>query len=162
MLLLLADEYRQPVPSLRSNPGSLTMGLAEADPRQLAPSVGTTQVGIMISAVPSSASYNSRVRARSNPPEELKIIANLSITSPRSLGPQLDQVQYLGDYTSRHRRKRTRRSRRRAQATTAKPTRTLEQVQELCAEIPLEESQRATEASPATRRPAITRTPAAG
>src|SRR3954470_17855933 len=74
------------------------MGFAEADPRQLAPSVGTTLVGITISAVPSPASYNSRVRARSNPPEELKIIANLSIAPPRSLGPQLDQVQYSSDY----------------------------------------------------------------
>src|SRR3954466_7447565 len=123
-----------------TNPGSLTMGFAEADPRQLAPSVGTTQVGITISTAPSPASYNSRVRARSNPPEELKIIANLSIAPPRSLGPQLDQVQYLGDYQSRHRRKKTRRSRRRPKATTAKPTRTLEQAQEFCAEIPLEES----------------------
>src|SRR3954471_10064242 len=125
VLLLLADEYRQPVPSLRSNPGSLTMGFAEADPRQLAPSVGTTQVGITISAVPSPASHNSRARTRSSPLEEFKFIANLSIAPPRSLGPQLDQVQYFGDYQSRHQRKRTRRPRRRAQATIAKPTRTL-------------------------------------
>src|SRR3954471_14492405 len=91
VLLLLANEYRQPVPSLRSNPGSLTMGFAEADPRQLAPYVGTTQVGITLLAAPSPASYNSRVRSRSNPPEELKIIANLSIAPPRLLGLQLDQ-----------------------------------------------------------------------
>src|SRR4051812_33237822 len=124
------------------------MGFAEADPCQLAPSVGTKQVGITISAVPSPASYNSRVRARSNPPaepwlgppEELKIVANLSIAPPRSLGPQLDQVQYYGDYQSHHRRKRTRRSRRRAQATSARPTKTLEKAQGFCAEIPLEES----------------------
>src|SRR3954469_16919341 len=32
------------------NLGSLTMGFTETDPRQLAPSVGTTQVGITISA----------------------------------------------------------------------------------------------------------------
>src|SRR3954465_8219983 len=38
----------------------------------------------------------------------------------------------------------------------------LEQVQEFCAEIPLEESQHAKVTSPATRRPAATRTPAAG
>src|SRR3954466_5936897 len=45
-----------------TNPGSLTMGFAGVDPRQLAPSVGTMQVGITISAVPSSASCNSRAR----------------------------------------------------------------------------------------------------
>ena len=33
-----------------TNPGSLTMGFAGVNPRQLAPSVGTTQVGITISA----------------------------------------------------------------------------------------------------------------
>src|SRR4051812_43612320 len=82
------------------------MGFVDADPRQLAPTVGATQVGITISAVPSPASHNSRFRARSNPPEELKIIANLSIAPPRSLGPQLDQVQYYGDYQSRHRQKK--------------------------------------------------------
>src|SRR4051812_34547122 len=98
------------------------MGFAEADPRQLAPSMGTTQVGITISAVPSPASCSSRARARSNPPEELKIIANLSIVPIRSLGPQLDQVQYSGDYQSHHRRQRTQRPRRRAQATTTRPT----------------------------------------
>src|SRR3954469_9767207 len=35
----------QPVP-LMTNPGSLTMGFAGVHPRQLAPSMGTTQVGI--------------------------------------------------------------------------------------------------------------------
>src|SRR3954471_11429577 len=33
-----------------SNTGSLTMGFARVNPRQLAPTVGTTQVGIKISA----------------------------------------------------------------------------------------------------------------
>src|SRR4051812_30494088 len=127
--------------SLRSNPGSLTMGFAEADPLQLAPTVGTTQVGITISAVPSPTSHNSRTRTRSSPLEEFKFIANLSIAPPGSLGQQLDQVQNFGDYQSRHRRKRTRRSRSRAQATTAKPTRTLEQAHKFCAGNPLEESQ---------------------
>src|SRR4051812_25003252 len=42
-----------------TNPGSLTMGFAEADPRQLAPSVGTAQVGITISAASSSTSTNT-------------------------------------------------------------------------------------------------------
>src|SRR4051812_34536272 len=41
------------------NPGYLTMGFAEANPRQLAPTVGMTQVGIMISAVPPSATVDS-------------------------------------------------------------------------------------------------------
>src|ERR1041385_7799246 len=53
VLLLLADEYRPTCSFSMINPGSLTMGFAEADPRQLASSVGTTQVGITISAVPS-------------------------------------------------------------------------------------------------------------
>ena len=35
------------------------MGFAEADPRQLAPSVGTSQVGITITTAPSSASIKS-------------------------------------------------------------------------------------------------------
>src|ERR1041385_2392590 len=38
-----------------TNPGSLTMGFAAVHPRQLAPSVGTAQVGNAISAAPSSA-----------------------------------------------------------------------------------------------------------
>src|SRR3954466_14322048 len=52
---------------LQSNPGFLTMGFAEINPRQLAPTVGKMQVEITISAVPSSAKHNSRTRARSNP-----------------------------------------------------------------------------------------------
>src|SRR4051812_7610767 len=99
------------------------MGFAEADPHKLAPSVGTTQVGITISAVPSPASHNSRALTRSSPLEEFKFIANLCIAPPRSLGPELDQAQHFGDSQSRHRRRRPRRSRRRAQAMTAKPTR---------------------------------------
>src|ERR1041385_4360632 len=79
-----------------TNPGSLTMGFAGVDPRQLAPSVGTKQVGITISAVPSSASYNSRARTRCNPPEEFKIKANISAAPSRSLGLQLCQDQYYG------------------------------------------------------------------
>ena len=123
------------------------MGFAEADPRQLAPSVGTTQVGITISAVPSPANHNSRAPTRSSPLKEFKFIANLSIAPPRSLGPQLDQAQHFGDYQSCHRRKRTRRPRRQARG--------------LYEGIPLEGSQRATQDPPATRRPVATRTPAA-
>src|ERR1041385_1145062 len=59
VLLLLADEYRPTCTFSMTNPGSLTMGFPGADPRQLASSVGTTQVGIMISAVSSPARYNS-------------------------------------------------------------------------------------------------------
>src|SRR3954464_12757357 len=72
VLLLLADEYRPTCAISLTNPGSLTMEYAEADPRQLAPSVGTTQVGITISAVLSSASHDSRARARSSPLQEFK------------------------------------------------------------------------------------------
>src|ERR1041385_7693899 len=66
-----------------TKPGSLTMGFAGVDLRQLAPSVGTTQVGITISAVQSSASYNSRARTRSNPLEGFKITADISATPSR-------------------------------------------------------------------------------
>src|SRR4051812_20121784 len=95
----------QPVP-LMTNPGSLTMGFAGVDPRQLAPSVGTTQVGITILAVPSSA------RSRSNQPEELKITANISAALPRSLGLQLCQEQYYGDGQAHRQRRRNRRPKR--------------------------------------------------
>src|ERR1041385_2147208 len=53
VLLLLADEYRPTCFFSMTNPGSLTMGFAEVDPRQLAPSVGTQQVGTAISAASS-------------------------------------------------------------------------------------------------------------
>src|ERR1043165_4889344 len=86
----------QPVP-LMTNPGSLTMGFAGVDPCQLAPSVGTTQVGITVSTVPSSASHNSRERTRSSPLEGFKITANISATPSRSLGLQLGQDQYYGN-----------------------------------------------------------------
>src|SRR4051812_8964651 len=79
-----------------TNPGSLTMVFSGVDPRQLAPSVANTQVGITILAVPSSASRNSKARFRSNQPEEFKITANISAAPSRSLGLQLCQDQYYG------------------------------------------------------------------
>src|SRR3954464_13338356 len=72
VLLLLADEYRPTCAISMTNPGSLTMGFTEADPRQLASSMGTTQVGITISVVPSPASRDSRTRTRSSALVELK------------------------------------------------------------------------------------------
>src|SRR4051812_10493973 len=129
------------------NPGSLTMGFAEADPRLLVPSVGTTQVGITISAVPSSANHDSRARARSNPLEELKFTTSISVAAPRSLGPQPDQAQYLGDCQIHRRRRRTRRFRRQARG--------------LYAGVPLKESPREAETLPATQQPTATWTPTA-
>src|ERR1041385_557734 len=73
VLLLLAIEYRPTCAVSMTNPGSLTMGFAGVDPRQLAPSVGTTQVGITVSAVLSSADQDSRARTRSSPLEEFKV-----------------------------------------------------------------------------------------
>src|SRR3954470_11105259 len=73
VLLLLADEYRPTCAFSMTNPGSLTMGFSGADPRQLVPSVGTTQVGITISAVPPSANQDPRSRTRSSLLEEFKI-----------------------------------------------------------------------------------------
>src|ERR1041385_1477037 len=89
----------QPVP-LMINPGSLTMGFAGADPRQLAPFVGTTQVGITISAVPPSANQDSRTRTRSSPLEEFKFTTSISIAPSRSPSLQSNQVQHPNDHRS--------------------------------------------------------------
>src|ERR1041385_3589088 len=97
-----------------TNPGSLTMGFAEADPRQLVPSVGTTQVGITILAVPPSADQDSRTRTRSRPLEKFKITTSISIVSSRSPSLQPNQVQHLDDHQIHRRWKRTRRIRRQA------------------------------------------------
>src|ERR1043165_7933189 len=131
----------QPMP-LMTNPGSLTMGFAGVDPRQLAPSVGTTQVGIMISAVPSSAGHNPRARSRSNPLEGFKITANISAAPPRSLGLQLCQDQRHGDSQAQHQQRRNRRARRTARG--------------LYEGVPLDEPRHAVEDSPAIRRPTPT------
>src|SRR3954466_15602918 len=122
-----------------TNPGSLTMGFVGVDPRQLVPSVGTTQVGITISAVPSSA--------RSNHPEEIKITANISAALSRPLGLQPCQDQYYGGGQVHHRRRRNRRPRRAARG--------------LYEGIPLGEPQDAAQGSPIARRPTVTRAPAA-
>src|ERR1041385_6357593 len=64
-ILLLADELIvQPVP-LMTNPGSLAMGFAGVNPRQLAPSVGTAQVGRTISAA--SSTYSTPTGATTSP-----------------------------------------------------------------------------------------------
>src|SRR3954463_2523460 len=89
-----------------TNPGSLTMGFAGVDPRKLAPFVGTAQVGITISAVPSSA------RSRSNQPKELKITANISAALPRTLSLQLCQDQYCDSGQAHRQRRRNRRPKR--------------------------------------------------
>src|ERR1041385_2280690 len=95
-----------------TNPGSLTMGFAGVDPRQLAPSMGTTQVGITILEVPPSADQDSRTRTRSSLLEEFKIPTSISIISSRPSSLQPSQVQHLDDCQIHRRRKRTRRSRR--------------------------------------------------
>ena len=59
VLLLLADEYRPTCTFSMTNQGSLTMGFPGADPRQLAPSVGTTQVRIAISTASSPAAIEA-------------------------------------------------------------------------------------------------------
>src|ERR1041384_7301408 len=120
-----------------TNPGSLTMGFAGVDPHQLAPSVGTTQVGITISAVPSSANHNSRARTRSSPLEGFKITTNISAAPSRSLGIQLCQDQYYGNGQVQRQQRRNRRPRRTARG--------------FDEGIPLDEPRRATKASPAIR-----------
>src|ERR1041385_6144960 len=130
-----------------TNPGSLTMEFAGVHPRQLAPSVGTTQVGISISAVPSSARHNSRARTRCNPPEEFKITANISAAPARSLSLQPFQDQYYGGNRAHRQRKRTRRPKRKARG--------------FHMEIPIDELQHEAEDLPTTRRPTATQAPAA-
>src|SRR4051794_29888653 len=107
--------------SLQLNPGFPTMGFAEVNPRQLAPTVGTRQVGITISVAPPSANRKSRTRARSNPLEELRFIASLSIAPPRALDRRLRQNQSFGDYQSRTQRKKIRRHNRRTKTTASSP-----------------------------------------
>src|SRR3954463_12403096 len=77
-VLLFADELIvQPV-FPPTNPGSLTMGFAGVDPRQLAPSVGTTHVGNTISAVSSSTTQaGSTTRTGSGLFESLGFTAHL-------------------------------------------------------------------------------------
>src|SRR4051812_46400790 len=74
-----------------TNPGSLTMGFAGADPRQLPPSVGTSQVGIAISAASSltlvkaatsSALIDSTARADFDLFGSLGFMAHLSALRP--------------------------------------------------------------------------------
>src|ERR1043165_7909251 len=120
-----------------TNPGSLTMGFSGVDPRQLAPSMGTTQVEITISAVPSSASRNSKARFRSNPPEEFKITANISTAPSRSLGLQLCQDQYYDGKRVHRQRRRNRRPKI--------------QTRSFYEGIPLDEPQHTAEDSPTTR-----------
>src|ERR1041385_8136568 len=68
-----------------TNPGSLTMGFAGVDPRQLAPSVGAVQVGNAISASSSSSSsalIDSAAPADSNLFESLEFMAHLPALQP--------------------------------------------------------------------------------
>src|SRR4051812_19514376 len=130
-----------------TNPGSLTMGFAGVDPRQLAPSVGTTQVGITISAVPSSANYNSRARTRSSPLEGFKITADISATPSRPLELPLCQDRYYGNGRVQRQRRRNRRLRRTARG--------------LYEGIQLDEPRRAAEESQIFRQPTTARAPVA-
>src|SRR3954467_12024860 len=67
-----------------TNPGSLTMGFAGVDPRQLAPSMGTAQVGNAISAASStsSAPIDSTIQADSDLFGSLGFTAHLSTLQP--------------------------------------------------------------------------------
>src|SRR4051812_47020807 len=124
-----------------SNPASLTMGFAGVHPRQLAPTVGTTQVGITISAVPFS------LRARSNQPEEIKITTSITTTPSRPLLLQPCQDQYYGSDRVHNRQRRNRRPRRAARG--------------LYEGVPLDELRYAADESPITRRPTAARALAA-
>src|SRR4051812_10050987 len=67
-----------------TNPGFLTMGFVGVDPRQLAPSVGTTQVGSAISAASStsSAPIDPTTHAESDLFGSLGCTAHLSTLRP--------------------------------------------------------------------------------
>src|SRR4051812_32880932 len=130
-----------------TNPGSLTMGFAGVDPRQLAPSVGTTHVGITISAVPSPTSHNSRARTISSPLEGFKITTNISAAPSRPLWLQLCRDQYYNNGQVQRQQRRNRRPRR--------------AVRGLYEETPLDEPQRAAEDSQPLRRPPPAQAPAA-
>ena len=66
-----------------TNLGSLTMGFARVDPRQLASSVGTAQVGNAISEVSSSSTaIDSAASTRSNLFESLGFTAHLPALKP--------------------------------------------------------------------------------
>src|SRR3954463_3104030 len=106
------------------------MGFAGVNTRQLAPTVGTTQVGITISVVPSITSSS---RTRSNLPEEIKITTSIITAPARPLLPQPCQDQYYGGDRVHNRQTRNRRPRRAARS--------------LYEGTPLDESQRAAEDS---------------
>src|SRR3954471_4181358 len=116
-----------------SNPGSLTVGFSGVNHRQLAPAVGTTQVGITISAVPSSS------RTRPNQPEEIKITTSIVTTPSRPLLPQLRQDPHYGVDRVHNRQRRNRRPRRAARG--------------LYEGIPLDEPQCVAKDSQTLRRP---------
>src|SRR3954463_8871928 len=82
-ILLFADELIvQPV-FPPTNPGSLTMGFSGVDPRQLAPSVGTAQLGNAISAASSSTTLaGSMTRTVSNLFAPLGFTAHLPALKP--------------------------------------------------------------------------------
>src|ERR1041384_7718320 len=122
------------------------MGFAGADPRQLAPSVGTAQVGITISAVPSSANRNSRVRTRSNLLEGFNVTTSIFAAPAVSTGPQPHQILYNGGSQTRRQKRRSRRSRRIARSPYAG--------------VPLEEVRRAAGDPQDLQRSATTRAPA--
>src|ERR1041385_3136548 len=130
-----------------TNPGSLTMGFSGVDPRQLAPSVGTTQVGITISALPSSESHNSRARTRPSPLEGFEITADISATPSGPLELQSRQDRYYGNGQVQRQRRRSRRPRRMARG--------------LYEGISLDELRHAAEASQIFRQPTTARAPAA-
>src|SRR4051812_7546368 len=102
------------------------------NPRQLAPTVGTTQVGITISVVPSSS------RTISNQTEEIKITTSIATAPSRLLLPQPREDPYHGGDRVRNRQKRNRRPRRAARG--------------LYEGIPLDETQRAAEDMHSLRR----------
>ena len=123
------------------------MGFVGVDPHQLAPFVGTTQVGIMISAVPSSANQNSRARTRSSPLKGFKITANISAIPASLTKPHQRQVQHRDNNQVQRRRQRNRRTRRAARNPYEG--------------VPLGEARHAAEDSQTFRQPTTARTPAA-
>ena len=78
------------------------MGLAEANPRQLAPTVGKTKVGFTISAVPSSTTDNSAtsstIQTRTDLLGTLKLTAYFPISRSNAPDRHASPIQAFGGF----------------------------------------------------------------
>src|SRR4051812_43233784 len=107
---MLADEYRQLVHLLYDlSPGSLIMGFAEANPRQLVSIVGKTQVGITILEGPSPFIFNSTtpIEAELGPLEDIKIFAKFPTSRPDRRTRRSQDFKSYQEYVQRQKNRKT-------------------------------------------------------